>query len=134
MRLLSLISINVLFMLTALPAAQAQSSSYYRVCSDYADGSTRSCFIEFDGRERGLCEVCRENKSCFMALDGRDRELCEAYKGGRSCFMATNNEYDRSWCEFLKESKSCFMAHNDARERERCERGRYPRLHTFWLR
>ncbi|WP_157684699.1 hypothetical protein [Bdellovibrio bacteriovorus] len=102
-----------------------------RTCSDDRNQSG-SCFIQYNGVERGRCEVCREGKSCFMALDGRERELCEAYAGGKSCFMATNNSVDRGWCEHLKEGKSCFMALN-GEERERCERGHTPRSHAYWV-
>ena len=104
---------------------QPRTCNYYR-------GSTQSCLIEFNGMERSLCQVCREDKSCFMAFDGRERNFCQAYHEGKSCFMAMDNERDRGWCEVLREGKSCFMALN-GRDREECEAGYSSRDHEFWM-
>lgn len=102
------------------------------VCSQYHQrNSNRSCFMDFDGEQRGVCEACTENKSCFMAFNGINQKLCEAYKENKSCFMAFDGE-DRGWCEVIKEGKSCFMALN-GRARDLCEQGRVPRHHRFWL-
>ncbi|MBX2996462.1 MAG: hypothetical protein KF681_16695 [Bdellovibrionaceae bacterium] len=107
------------------------SSGIQRLCDRYEHrGSTRSCFMDFNGEERGVCEYCTEGKSCFMAFNGDARNFCEAYGENKSCFMAFNGE-DRGWCEVLKEGKSCFMALNGA-AREACERGLIPRRHLFW--
>lgn len=35
-------------------------------------------------------DVCTGKRSCFMAFDGPDRGFCEAYVEGKSCFMALN--------------------------------------------
>ncbi|MBD2680807.1 MULTISPECIES: hypothetical protein [Nostoc] len=95
--------------------------------------SNRSCFIEFDGLERQMCQVAREGKSCFIAMEsGLPQQLCEAYREGKSCFIAINSEKDRSWCEHFKEGKSCFMALN-GKERELCEEGLIPLKHFIWL-
>lgn len=77
-------------------------------------------------------DICGGGRSCFMTFDGSDRGFCEAYVEGKSCFMAFNDANDRGWCQHLREGKSCFMALN-GQARTDCEAGRVPRAHRHWL-
>ncbi|MFG1479232.1 hypothetical protein V5F53_11305 [Xanthobacter sp. V4C-4] len=78
-------------------------------------------------------EICNRSKSCFMTFNGPDRGFCEAYVEGKSCFMAFKDAVDIGWCQTIREGKSCFMALN-GQERAQCEAGRIPREHRYWLR
>lgn len=89
-----------------------------------------SCFTQYEGESRSLCELCREKRSCFMALSADSRAFCEAYQENRSCFMSFNGE-DRGWCEVVKEKKSCFIA-LEGEARQKCEQGWMPPTHWFW--
>lgn len=80
-----------------------------------------------------LPEICAKKKSCFMTFDGPDRGFCQAYVEGKSCFMAFNDASDRGWCQHLREGKSCMMA-LDGDARRDCEAGRVPREHRRWMR
>lgn len=80
-----------------------------------------------------LPEICAKKKSCFMTFDGPDRGFCQAYVEGKSCFMSFNDAIDRGWCQHLREGKSCMMA-LDGDARRDCEAGRVPREHRRWMR
>lgn len=77
-------------------------------------------------------DVCTGKRSCFMTFDGRDRGFCEAYVEHKSCFMSFNDSTDRGWCQHLREGQSCFMALN-GQARTDCDAGRVPREHRHWL-
>lgn len=77
-------------------------------------------------------DVCKGRQSCFMAFDGRDRGFCEAYVEHKSCFMSFRDRTDEGWCQHLREGKSCFMALN-FQARTDCEAGRIPPEHSRWL-
>lgn len=76
--------------------------------------------------------ICSGGKSCFMTFDGRDRGFCQAYVEGKSCFMSFSDALDIGWCQNIRERKSCFMALN-GQARTDCEAGRIPREHRHWL-
>lgn len=80
-----------------------------------------------------LPEICDKKRSCFMAFDGRDRGFCQAYVEGKSCFMSFNDSVDRGWCQHLLEGKSCMMS-LDGEARQDCETNRVPREHRRWQR
>jgi len=127
-----LLALGLIILGVAL-SIDSRADDYYYSCSSFKN-SQRSCFMDFDGKLRQLCEVCRENRSCFLTFDNAtDRGLCEAYHEGRSCFMAINDARNRGWCEHIKEGKSCFMA-LDEPDRDACERGLIPNEHAFWIR
>ncbi len=76
-------------------------------------------------------EICRSKKSCFITFNGPDRGFCQAYVEKRSCFMSFNDAENRGWCQYVREDKSCFMALN-GQARADCEAGRIPREHRRW--
>ncbi len=78
-------------------------------------------------------EICAQKRSCFMVFDGPERGFCQAYIEGRSCFMSFNDKVDRGWCQYLLEGRSCFMS-LDGAERTKCEAGKIPKEHRHWLR
>lgn len=82
---------------------------------------------------QGVPDVCSGQRSCFMAFDGRDRGFCQAYVERQSCFMAFNDPIDRGWCEHLRDGKSCLMALSGSAQAD-CNAGRIPREHRHWLR
>lgn len=87
----------------------------------------------FSAYAQPVPEICSKKKSCFMAFDGPDRGFCQAYVEGKSCFMSFNDASDRGWCQHLREGKSCMMA-LDGDARRACEAGRIPREHRHWMR
>lgn len=77
-------------------------------------------------------EICSGRKSCFMTFNGPERGFCQAYVEGKSCFMSMSDRTDVGWCQNIREGKSCFMA-LDGQARTDCEAGRIPREHRHWL-
>ncbi|MGV2981670.1 hypothetical protein ACERNI_15890 [Camelimonas sp. ID_303_24] len=75
--------------------------------------------------------ICSGKQSCFMAFNGRDRGFCQAYVEGKSCFMSFSDRTDIGWCQHMREGKSCFMA-LDGAARADCSAGRYPPDHRRW--
>ncbi|MEM7023040.1 MAG: hypothetical protein AAF637_10660 [Pseudomonadota bacterium] len=94
---------------------------------------TLMVFVANGTSAQRLPEICTGKQSCFMTFDGPERGFCQAYVEGKSCFMSMEGPVNIGWCQYLLEGKSCFMA-LDGKARKECEAGRIPKEHRHWLR